>query len=203
MPRRDEDFINEDEPLEERYTPAQPAFTSTGMQLEVRGKLFEGLDIGISNIVDDTTDERQINERLDMMRRIFERQRVVFEHRETMLMLANKRVMLRELPGMITDYTGKRAHEYAGQQARWQSSYLLNGKRGDFKMSNAQQSWAEQFNDETQKKLDEFKRMADEYPGEVKNLEERIRRCERVLAGLERTDLLLDLDPFDVDKAAE
>jgi hypothetical protein len=194
-------MINEDEPIEQRVAPAQPAFTSTGMQLEIRGKLFDGLDIGISNIVDDTTDEKMINERMDMMRRIFERQRVVFEHRETMLMLANKRVMLRELPGMIADYTTKRAREYAGQQARWQAQFLLHGKRGEFKMSSSQISWADQFNEETEKKLAEFTKMADEYPGEIKNLEERIKRCERVLDGLERTNLLLDLDPFDMAAA--
>ena len=43
--------------------------------------------------------------------------------------------------------------------------------------------------------LDEFKKMAEEYPAEIKNLEERMNRMERVMAGVENTDLLDDILP--------
>lgn len=199
MPRSK--YVNEDEPLEAAPRPAQPAFASTGLQLEVRGKLFEGLEVGLSNIIDDTVDEMEANRRLDMMRRIFERQRVVFEHRETMLMLANKRVMLREVPGMITEYTQKRAREYASEMAKFQARWERD-RRGEFKLSNAQASWVDQFNDESEKKLKEFETILADYPREIKNLEDRVARCKRVLDGIERTDLLLDLDPWDSQREA-
>lgn len=193
-------YVNEDEPLYPVTPAAQPAFTSTGLQLEVRGKLFEGFEVGLSNIVDDTTDEGMINERLDMMRRIFERQRMVFEHREAMAELVNKTVLLKKLPDMVREYTERRAHEHAAELAKMQIRHNRE-RRGEFKMSNAQVSWNDQFNDETEKKLKEFQGYLDTYPAEVANLKERIERCKRVFDGTEKTDLLSDM--LDYKEAAE
>lgn len=187
--------LTEDFSAAESFAPEQP------LQMEVRGKLFEGLEVALLMTVDGTN-ETAANSKLDLMRRMFERQRVVFEHRETMLMLANKRVTLKELPTLIADYTQKRLRERAAEEARWTVRWNRD-KRGDFRMSAAQQQWMDQFSDETEKKLAEFKTMLDEYPGEIQNLEDRINRCKRVLAGLERTDLLLDLDPWGNKDAAE
>lgn len=193
-------YVNEDEPLYPVTPAAQPAFTSTGLQLEVRGKLFEGFEVGLSNIVDDTTDEGMINERLDMMRRIFERQRMVFEHREAMAELVNKTVLLKKLPDMVREYTEKRSHDYAAEMAKFQIRHNRE-RRGEFKMSNAQIAWSDQFNDETEKKLKEFQNYLDTYPAEVANLKERIERCKRVFSGIEKTDLLSDM--LDYKEAAE
>jgi len=189
------EWIDEDQPLEERYTPATPAFTSTGMQICLRGNLFDGLQFEASNIVDDTTDEKFINERLDMMRRMFERQRMVFEHRMAKADLVNKKVLMASLPATITEYTEAQAQKLRVEEARWQMHYLRNGKRGDFVMNANQRSWLEQHETETTKKLDEYQEMLKNYPAEIKNLEERLARCQRVLDGEEKTDLLNDLLP--------
>lgn len=200
MPRSK--VVNEDEPLEQTPRPAQPAFASTGLQLEVRGKLFEGLEVGLSNIIDDTVDEMEANRRLDMMRRIFERQRTVFEYRETLLGLMNHKVMLKEVPGMMKEYTEKRTREYAAEMAKFQARHIRDGRRGEFKLSAAQASWVDQFNDESEKKLKEFEDILAKAPREIKNAEDRIERCKRVLDGLEKTDLLLDIDPWDSQREA-
>ena len=186
---------NEDFSAVEEFQPDAP------IQIEVRGKLFEGLDIALVTTCD-SNNETASNAKADMLRRMFERQRVVFEHRETMLMLANKRVMLREVPGMIREYTEKRTREFAAEQAKWQSRWIRDGKRGEFRQTAAQASWVDQFNDESEKKLKEFEMILADYPGEITNLEARIARCKRVLDGIERTDLLLDLDPFDTQREA-
>lgn len=188
------EYIEEDQPLEERYTPAQPAFASTGMQICLRGNLFDGLQFEASNIVDDTTDEQMINERLDMMRRMFERQRMVFEHRMAKADLINKKVLLAELPGKITAYSQERAHALAVEHGKWAARWNRD-RRGDFVPNQAQRQWLDQFEDESRKKLDEYEGMLQSYPGEIKNLEERLSRCQRVLDGEEKTQLLDDLLP--------
>jgi tRNA U34 5-carboxymethylaminomethyl modifying GTPase MnmE/TrmE len=186
------EYIDEDEALEERYTPAQPAFTSTGMSVSIRGDIFGGLQFEASNIIDDTTDEGQINERIDMMRRMFERQRTVVEHRMTRSQLAFTMVELQETPGMITKWTQERAHKLAVERAKWEMRWNRD-RRGDFRQSAAQTQWLDQFEDETKKKLDEYEAILRDHPAKIANLKDRMERCERVMRGAEKTDLLDDL----------
>lgn len=196
-------YIEEGDPIETKVTPAQPAFTSTGMQISLQGDIFDGLRFEASQIVDDTSDERWINEQLDRMRRIYERQRTIVEHRMTRFDLANKVTTLKALPETIKEYTADRAATRNREVASWQIRHQMRGARGDFKPNDSQRSWLDNFDVETQKKLLEYDTMLKDWPAEIKNLQDRVARCRRVIDDLvEKTDLIDDLLP-EVDEAAE
>jgi hypothetical protein len=189
-------YINEDEPLEVKVTPAQPAFTSTGMQLSITGKIHPELNFESSMIVDDTSDEHYINECVDRMRRVFERQQSVIEHRMTRFDLANKTTVLREVPKLMDEWSAKRDRDRRIEEAKWQIAWNRSPKRGEFRINDSQRNWLDTYDAETKKKMDEFQSMLETYPADIKNLEARVDRCRRVIEGLaDRTDLIDDLLP--------
>ena len=188
-------YIDEGDALETKYTPAQPAFASTGIQLALDMDIHGLFKFQSSMIVDDTMDEQLINERLDMMRRIGERQRTVVEHRMYRFEHANLVTTLNTLPKLQAEWIEKRSSERRIMEASWQAAWIA-GRRGEYRQTEAQRSALDEFDRATQKKLDEFQHMRDEYPARIANLEDKRNRCRRVIDELaEKTDLLDELLP--------
>ena len=206
-------YIEEGDPIETKVTPAQPAFTSTGVQLSMKGDVFGLFEFQASIIVDDTSDEMWIHGQMDMLRRVFERQRAVIEHRQYRLTQSSQVITLKKLPEMRAEWLDERSRLRRIEEAKFQLEWNRKQARGEFRLSAPQRSFLEAFDAATQKKLDEFDVIAATFPDEIKINDAKRRRCLEIMSGQDKTDgldeLLLESElnplmlPPDFKEAAE
>ncbi len=135
-------------------------------------------------------DQRDIDETLDLMARRFDRQRAIEQLPEAMVDLLAAQKALETLPQRERDKMRERAEERIRLQEQMEAQHLEAGRRGPFKLSASQKQGLRAFDEETQKRRDEFKKEAAAHEAAIPALKERIARLEARIAGGDKTEPL-------------
>lgn len=135
-------------------------------------------------------DEEKLNERVDMYRRVIERQVNRQRLKETLIDLVAARKTLTELPDRLKDaltaITIDRAAFWAGKEL----AHARANKRGDYAKSIADEREGAKFTDQMAAKETEFEKLREQLTRSIPELEAQVTRLARAVEGEDQLEQL-------------
>jgi hypothetical protein len=204
MPRNDHNYdflasqalqnrvINEDDPMPAQRD-AEPRVTMSGMGLTLQGDAG-GFQVAIDQHLDASADEAWINETLDRMRRVYQRQRACVEIIGCRVDLMSAEKTLEVLPQTIIEYKIKRATEKAAMIAGWQHDWEAGTRRGEFSLTVSQRSNRNAFDEETARKVAEFEAMPAHLEQQISVYKKQVARQQLIIDGADKLEAMTSVE---------